>query len=145
MRVKDLMTCPAETVGASESVRAAAQRMRGTDVGLLPVVSEGQIVGIVTDRDITVRGTAEGRDPDRTRVRDVMTPQVITCSPDDEVSEAARLMVHKAIRRLLVVDSFGRLIGVISVDDLAAAAKDEGAGDVISRAEELPSPDGTRR
>ncbi len=144
MKVQDVMMSPVETAAGDDSVKLAALRMRASEVGVLPVVEQGQVIGILTDRDITVRGTAEGKDPDRTTVRELMTPRLIACAPDDELSDAARLMVAHSVRRLLVLDAHGQLVGILSVDDLAVLAADEGAPDVIAPPE-LASPTGGPR
>lgn len=131
MQIKELMTTPVETIAPDESVRAAAQRMRASGVGALPVIEADHIIGIITDRDITVRGTAEGVMAETTSVRALMTPRPILCSPEETVADAARLMVKKAIRRLPVVEASGRLVGMLSVDDLATAAADEGVSEIL--------------
>jgi CBS domain-containing protein len=131
MRVRDVMTWPAATIGKDDSVHLAARRMLAAEVGALPVTDGDQLVGMITDRDITVRVTAESRDPERTRVAEVMTPRVVTCRDDLPVGDAARTMVHNGVRRLAVLDAAGRLIGVVSVDDLAVAAADEGVSELI--------------
>ncbi|MBU8895080.1 CBS domain-containing protein [Corallococcus sp. H22C18031201] len=119
MRIRDLMTKSLETIGPDEPLRQAAERMRIHSIGALPVMEGGQLVGMLTDRDITVRSTAMGKDPNVTRVRDAMTSAVITCGPDDPLSEAERLMEDWMVRRLIVVDSERHPLGLISLDDLA--------------------------
>ncbi len=119
MLVNEAMTRRAETIGPEETVQAAARKMRELGIGALPVCERDRLVGILTDRDIAVRSAAEGRDPALATVRSAMTPQVIWCSEDDDVQAAAKLMERKAVRRLMVLGSGKRLVGMLSVDDLA--------------------------
>jgi CBS domain-containing protein len=99
--------------------------MRELDVGSLPVCDNDRLVGMVTDRDITVRATAGARDPAATWVRDVMTPGIVYCFEDQDVREAARLMEEKQIRRVAVLNRDKRLVGIVSLGDLAAETRDE--------------------
>lgn len=122
MQVKDVMTRPAETVGADETLVAAARRMKELGVGTLVVREGEQIVGIVTDRDVVVRAVAEGADPGHAPVRSAMTPQVLECLDADELEDAVTRMGSGAVRRLVVLDSAGRLAGVLSIDDVALRA-----------------------
>jgi CBS domain-containing protein len=119
MLVKEAMTRRAETIGPEETLQAAARRMRELGIGVLPVCERDRLVGMLTDRDIVVRSTAEGSDPARAAVRTAMTPQVIWCSEDDDIQRAAELMERKAVRRLMVLGPGRRLVGMLSVDDLA--------------------------
>jgi CBS domain-containing protein len=119
MHVSEAMTPDVVSVTPETTLMEAAQLMRGLDVGPLPVSADGRLVGMITDRDITVRATAEGRDPRTTEVRDVMTPELIYCREDDDVERAAGRMQAGRIRRLLVVDDQMRLVGIVSLGDLA--------------------------
>ncbi|MFY2563001.1 CBS domain-containing protein [Corallococcus terminator] len=119
MRIDELMTKNVETIEADESLRVAALRMRTCNIGSLPVTEKGQLVGMLTDRDITVRSTALGQDPNETRVREVMTTALITCEPGASLSAAEQLMEDKMVRRLVVVDEARRPLGILSLDDLA--------------------------
>lgn len=125
MTLKEIMTSQVSTVEAGLSVREAALEMANTDVGTLPVVDGKEIVGILTDRDITVRAVAPGLDPDQTPVRDVMTPQIVCCLEDDSVEDAAALMRQNQVRRLVVLDGQGRLAGIVSLADLARRHGDD--------------------
>src|SRR5437867_2410224 len=115
MKVNEVMTRNVVTIDLQASVTEAARRMRGLDVGPLPVTEEGRLVGMLTDRDIAVRGTAEGRDPRATPVGDVMTRDVVCCFEDDDVLQAARAMAQYRKRRLVVVDASGRVVGILSL------------------------------
>jgi CBS domain-containing protein len=122
MLVKEAMTHWAEVIGPDETLQAAARKMRSLGVGALPVCEGNLLVGIITDRDVVVRSTAEAQDPARATVRTAMTPHVVSCCEDDPIEDAARAMGRRAIRRLVVLDSSKRLVGLLSVEDLAAAA-----------------------
>src|SRR5687768_17541668 len=101
MRVKEVMTRGVECVSPNANLQEAAAKMKSLDVGTLPVCDNDRLVGMITDRDITVRATAEGEAPRDIRVRDIMTPEVIYCFEDALVGEAARLMEQKQVRRLV--------------------------------------------
>src|SRR5262245_63154601 len=104
MRVSEVMTQGVECTYPEATLQEAAAKMKSLDVGPLPVCDNDRLVGMVTDRDITVRATAEGEAPKDVRVRDVMTPDVIFCFEDALVSDAARLMEQKQVRRLVVLN-----------------------------------------
>jgi CBS domain-containing protein len=115
--IAEVMTPNPVTVEASESVREAARRMRDADAGAVIVLQDGTVAGVVTDRDITVRIVADGKDPG-TPVREAYSSEVTTVAPDTSVSQAVQLMRTKAIRRLPVVQG-GRPVGIVSLGDLA--------------------------
>ena len=120
--VKTIMTADPARIGPHDTLQAAAQSMRRNNIGFLVVYeAPAGVVGVVTDRDITVRATAQGLDPTRTEVRDSMTANVITCHEDDTLEDAAWRMQRHAIRRVVVVDHERQLVGILSVDDLARA------------------------
>src|SRR5690242_2022236 len=98
MWIRDIMTRDVECVGPDDTLQEAALKMKELDVGPMPVCDHDRIAGMLTDRDITIRAVAEGRDPRSTRVRDVMTRDVVACCEDDAVEEAARLMQERQIR-----------------------------------------------
>ena len=126
MFVRDVMTRGAECVRPANSLVEAAQKMKNLDVGPLPVCGDNdRLVGMLTDRDITVRAVAEACDPRTTTVKDVMTPDVVYCFEDQDVQEAARLMKEHQIRRLVVLDRDKRLVGIVSLGDLAVETGDE--------------------
>ena len=120
MKVRDVMTKKAEIVSMSSSLVGAAKLMRRQGIGFLPVVEDGVVVGVLTDRDIVLRGIAEGRNPYMTLVSDVMTPTLMWCYADDVLTKAAQVMEDSHIRRLLVLDADKKLVGILSLDDLAA-------------------------
>jgi CBS domain-containing protein len=117
--VNQVMTADPRTVTESDTLTAAAAQMRDGDVGVLVVVREGNVVGVVTDRDLVVRAIADGRDPNATTIGDVASETgLVTITDDQPETEAARLMREHAIRRIVVVDG-GRPVGIVSLGDLA--------------------------
>jgi CBS domain-containing protein len=124
MLVHDYMTRDVECVTPEAALKAAAERMRICNVGLLPVCEKGRLVGLLTDRDIAVRAVNRGLDPLKTRVRDVMSRNAAVCRDDQELASAARTMENQRVRRLPVLDDGGRLVGVLSMTDFAKG--DEG-------------------
>jgi CBS domain-containing protein len=119
------MTPHVEVIHPDATLREAAQRMQTLDVGPIPVCDGDRLQGMLTDRDITIRATAMGRDPNTTRVRDVMTPDIVYCFEDQDVQEAAQIMEERQIRRLVVLNRDKRLVGIVSLGDLATQTGDE--------------------
>lgn len=118
MRASELMTPNVRTCGPNDTVHDAAQQLVEEDCGSLPVVESGKVVGILTDRDITVRVVATGKNPKSTRVRDCMTDPVTTCSADEDLESVLKRMRERQVRRLPVVDAGGRLLGIIATADV---------------------------
>ncbi|AMA73842.1 CBS domain-containing protein [Aneurinibacillus thermoaerophilus] len=116
-RLQDIMTRQVATVQPNQTLEEAARIMNEYNVGAVPVVENGQCVGMITDRDIATRASAHNRDS-QTKVRDVMTHNIITAPADMDVHEAADLMAKNQIRRLPVVDH-NQLVGIVSLGDLA--------------------------
>jgi CBS domain-containing protein len=145
MLVHDCMSHRPETVDADDTLQMAAERMRVLDVGALPVVALGRLVGMITDRDIVVRGTARGHDGD-TPVRVVMSPGAVTILAHDDVRDAVLQMARQSVRRLVVLDRELQIAGILSVDDLALQGCDPQliaavlARAVVRREEELGGP-----
>ena len=138
MKIRDIMTAHVEVLRPDSSLREAAQKMRELNVGPMPVMDGDRVVGVLTDRDITIRATAEGRDPNTTPIQDVMSRNVAFCFEDDDVKEAAKRMSEKQVRRLLVMNREHRLVGIASLGDLAVDTGDEKmAGKVL---EEVSKP-----
>ncbi len=125
MNVKEIMTYSAESVDGQAKLVEVAQKMKQLDIGSLPVWESGELAGIVTDRDITIRAVAQGKDVTQTSVREIMTPQVFYCYENDEIHEAAELMEEKDIRRLLVLNDDNELVGYVSLADFAVKSRDE--------------------
>jgi CBS domain-containing protein len=118
MKVSDCMTRDVRTAAPTQSLREAAQLMAELDVGILPVGEDDRLVGMVTDRDLAVRGLACGCGPD-SQVREVMTDTVKYCYADQSIEEVSRNMGDIQVRRLPVVDREKRLVGIISLSDIA--------------------------
>lgn len=119
-KVADVMTTQVRVVGPDETVQQATKLMREHNIGALPVGEGDKLVGMITDRDVAMRLVAEGRDPARTKVREVMTPDVRYVFEDEELGHAAENMAEQNVRRLPVVNRDKRLVGVLSLGDLAA-------------------------
>jgi CBS domain-containing protein len=140
MRIADVMTRDVQVILPDRSVRDAARLMDDLNVGVLPVCDGRRLVGIITDRDITVRATAAGKDPDQTRVREVMTDDVRWCFEDEDVKDVVRTMSEVQIRRLPVVDRNKHLVGIVALGDLATD-RAEGANEALRRISEPSEPD----
>jgi len=113
------MSTDVRTVQPQDSLRRAAQCMQELDVGALPVCDGERLLGMVTDRDIAVRAIADGLNPDEACVSDIMTPDVQFCTTEQDAEEAKRLMGARQVRRLPVIDDNRRLVGIVSLGDLA--------------------------
>ena len=140
MKVREIMTENPACCTPEQTVREAARLMAQNDCGSIPVVEESsrRLLGVVTDRDLAIRVLAEGRGPD-TPVREVMTPDPATCSPDDDVDKVERLMAERQVRRIPVVEN-GRVVGVVAQADLAlhpSAVSDREVGHLV---EEISQP-----
>lgn len=122
MLVKEIMKTPVVTIASRQTAKEVAEIMHDKHIGSVPVVDDGKLVGIVTDRDICVRVTATGRDAVMTHVNEVMGKAVETCTADTDLDQAVKLMVDHRIRRLVVLDSSNAITGILSVDDLAKAS-----------------------
>ncbi len=144
MRAADIMTENPEVVTPDATLADAARKMRDLDVGIIPVVeSEGnrRLRGVITDRDITVRAVAEGRDATSTRVSDVMTSGVETCNKNDSVQDVLQLMQREQVRRVPITDREGRLVGIIAQADVATDLDSEmGSRRVADTLERISEP-----
>ncbi|HAK07634.1 MAG TPA: CBS domain-containing protein [Spartobacteria bacterium] len=137
MKAKEVMTKEVKTCAPETDLAAAAKSMWMRDCGVLPVIDDrGQVVGMITDRDICIATGCRRRDPATILVSEVMTRQVHSCSPEADICEALQIMQQKQVRRLPVIDSAGKLCGVLSMDDVAlkvqpdAKAPEPGAQDI---------------
>jgi len=126
MKVSECMTSKVETVRADQTVQEAANFMLQADAGSIPVVDGDRLIGMITDRDIAVRGIAKGNGPD-TLVRELMTDDLVVARTDEDIEEVARKMSAAQVRRLPVIDKDERLCGIISLGDLARETDDETA------------------
>ena len=132
-KVREIMTADPATVSAQTSVSEAARVMRDANIGDVLVTDQGQLRGVLTDRDIVVRAVAHERPAD-TPVREVCSPNTVTCAPSDDIERAVALMREHAVRRLPVVDA-DRLVGVVSLGDLAIERDQRSALSDISAAQ----------
>jgi CBS domain-containing protein len=137
MLIKETMSSKVETVSPNTSVQQCALMMRRMDIGALPVWENGQLLGIVTDRDVCCRAVGDGRDPAAVEVREIMSRDLSSCYEDDDCVEAARLMKEKHLRRLPVINRQHALVGMVSVDDLARYSHDL-AGEILELAAPWP-------
>ncbi|MEW6157645.1 MAG: CBS domain-containing protein [Verrucomicrobiota bacterium] len=125
MKVRDIVTNDPEVIHPEATICEAARKMKEHDIGMLPVCDGERLVGSLTDRDLTIRAIAEGADPFRTRVSEVMTKKVHWCYEDEDLESAAHTMEEAQIRRLPVMNRQKRLVGIISIGDLAVRSRDE--------------------
>ena len=141
MKLKEIMTPDVATIDADASLQQAAQMMASLDIGLLPVMVNDDLVGVITDRDIAVRAAARGLDPKRTQVRYAMTEGVICGSDTQEITQGAKQMMKHQVRRLPILDSDQRLAGIVSLGDLVKGLDDKClAGEVLLRISETMVP-----
>ncbi len=123
MKAKDIMTASPCTCSPDDTVQDVARTMRDHDCGAVPITDKGRLVGIVTDRDLTVRAIAAGLDHEA-RVADVITREPSSCDVDAELSEVERVMSDQQVRRVPIVDADKRVVGIVSQADLARALND---------------------
>jgi CBS domain-containing protein len=125
MKIKDILTKDPHVIRPDAMICEAAKMMKKVDIGMLPVCDGQHLVGSLTDRDLTIRAVAEGCDPLLTKVKDVMTPNVYWCYDDQDIEQAAQLMEEKQIRRLPIVNRQKRLVGIVSLGDLALRSNND--------------------
>ena len=130
MKVSEVMTSDVQTVTPDQSAREAASFMLRAEAGSIPVTEGDKVIGMITDRDIAVRGVAEGRGPD-TPVRDLMSDDVISVRLDDDCRDVASKMSEAQVRRLPVIDEQNKLCGIVSLGDLARETDGEGAHEAL--------------
>jgi CBS domain-containing protein len=142
MKVKEIMTLDVEATTPDDDLQTAAQLMADSDAGVLPVCDGERLVGMITDRDIAVRGVAEGKAPQQCNVRDVMTKDVNFIFADEEVSEAAKKMGEWQVHRLPVLDRNKRMVGIVSLGDVALETEEHAK--VAEAVEGIVQPTGKR-
>ncbi len=130
MNISQVMTQDVRIASPDDTLQMAAQMMKDCDFGILPIEENDQLVGMLSDRDITIRAVAEGFDPDKHQVREIMTKNVQYIFQDQSIEEAAQMMSDLKVRRLPVVDSKEHLVGIISLGDLAVS-DDDAAGEAL--------------
>jgi CBS domain-containing protein len=133
MIVRDVMTVAVKMARPDTALVDIAKLMRDEDIGAVPVVENEKLIGMVTDRDIVVRAVAEGREPERTTARTVMSLRMMYCFADQNVEEVLQNMGDLQVRRLAVVDRDKRLVGVVSIGDLSHGARPDQAGESLSQ------------
>jgi CBS domain-containing protein len=131
-KIRDVMTPSPRTVESSAPVQEAAKLMREQDVGAIPIVDGGSLVGIVTDRDIAIEVVGQGKDIS-TPVGDIASRDLVTVDPEQTLDEALRLMAQHQVRRLPVVEEDGKPVGIVAQADIALLADDQKTGEVVEQ------------
>lgn len=129
--IQDVMTRNPATCGEAAPVVEAARLMERENVGAIPVCENGKLVGIVTDRDIALRVVAGGRDPQQTKIQDVMTRDPQAVGVDEPIDRVMEMMESRQVRRIPVIDAGGKLVGIIAQADIARLGDDHATGDVV--------------
>lgn len=138
-RIRDVMTANPECVSDGASIQDAARIMKDRDTGVVPVVDGKKVIGLITDRDIVVRGIAEGKNLDSVRVNELMTKTVRSVREDADVNEVLNLMSSAEIRRVPVVNASDELVGIVSIGDIAAnSSQDARVGRAVEEISEAP-------
>jgi CBS domain-containing protein len=132
MQVREAMHKGVEWMAPTTSLAELAQTMRKHDIGAIPIGENDRLIGMVTDRDIVVKGLANGKDASSLTARDVMTEGIVYCRANEELGDALRIMEDKKIRRLPVLDENKRMIGMLSLGDVSSAASHELAGELAA-------------
>jgi CBS domain-containing protein len=133
MKINEIMTRNVECVSPSLKISLAAEKMLSEDIGFLPICEHNKVVGTVTDRDITIRSVAQGRDPRLAPISEIMTSTIFHCYEDDDVETVAKAMQTDAVHRMLIFDRNEQLVGVVSLGDIARASGESGlAGETLS-------------
>jgi len=138
--VREMMTRDAESVNADDSVQDAAETMAKLNIGSVPVLADGRVSGIVTDRDIAIRLIAENRRLSDVKVREIASGDPVVIGPDADIASAARLMAAQRIRRLPVVED-GSLVGMLSLGDISADGDAQAAGQALSEISTPAAPE----
>jgi len=135
------MTPNPKCISPEDSLQDAARMMRNLDVGPLPVCDNDRLAGMITDRDIVINAVAEGRNPQTTKVREAMTGDILYCFEDQDLEEAARMMQEHQVRRLVVLNRNKRMVGIVSLGDLATETGDaRKSGEVLQDVSEPAMP-----
>jgi CBS domain-containing protein len=145
MKLGEIMTHPVEVIQPDDTLQAAAKKMRDRNIGFLPVCDGEVLMGVLSDRDITIRALADGMDVNVMLARDLMTTPTIYCFEDQDISEAARIMAENQIRRLVVLSRDDkRLVGVVSLGDLARKETTDLSGKVLQKVSEPDTSETTK-
>jgi CBS domain-containing protein len=138
-KVHEVMTDRPRCVAPETPVSEAAELMESEDVGSLPILDGEKLAGVVTDRDIVIRAVAKGKDPRGMPVREVASRELVTIRPEEDLSEALKLMASYQVRRLPVVDEENRLVGVLAQADVAIGAKEKDVGQMVEGISQTPT------
>ena len=136
MLIREVMTEGAECTRPDATLQEAAARMKELDVGSLPVCDNDRLQGMVTDRDIILRSVAEGHDPSQHRVREAMTEEIFYAFEDQDVGDVTKIMKEKQVRRIPVLSRDKRLVGIVSLGDLAVQTDNGEAGEALEKISE---------
>ena len=137
MKIKEIMTKNPQYVSSGDKLSLAAEKMRTLDVGFLPVVDSGKISGVLTDRDIIIRAIAKHKNPEEAKVKECMSSGSLTCYDDDDVKKAIKLMEDKQIRRLPIINHQNKIVGVVTIGDLALETHDQKlSGEILEKVSE---------
>ena len=131
MKVREIMTESVRTVGPETRIAEVARLMRDEDIGSVPVAENDRLIGMVTDRDIVVRGLADGGSRESLCARDVMSPKILYCHDDENVEDVLKNMGDQQVRRLPVLDAAKRLVGFVSIGDLSGEVKATKTGEAL--------------
>lgn len=140
MEVRQLMSKKVRITAPTENLQTAARLMAEADVGALPVGENDRLIGMVTDRDIVVRGLGTGRDPSKTSIRDVMSDGIDYCFEYEDVDQVATKMAQLQVRRLPVLNRERRLVGIVSLGDISRKAENQISGSALRRVSEPTGP-----
>jgi CBS domain-containing protein len=140
MKIREVMTRDVEVIHPNDTLRDAAEKMRGLNVGPLPVCDGQRVLGMLTDRDIVVRAIADGKDPSSTKVSEAMSSGIQFCFEDDDVDIVLDRMKEQQIRRFIVVDQDKKLVGIVAIGDLAREVSDKKVGEALEGISEPITP-----
>jgi CBS domain-containing protein len=138
-KVREVMTDRPRCVTPETPLSEAARLMKSDDVGSLPILEGERLAGIVTDRDIVLQAVAEEKDPRGMPVREVASRELVTIGPEEDLSEALRLMASHQVRRIPVVDEDSRLVGIVAQADIAREVKDKDSGQMLQGISQMPT------
>ena len=138
-KVREVMTDRPRCVTPETPISEAARLMRSEDVGLLPILEGEKVTGVVTDRDIVIQAVAEEKDPRGMPVREVASRELVTIGPEEDLSEALKLMASNQVRRLPVVDEDNRLVGILAQADVAMGANEKAVGEMVEEISRTPT------
>ena len=145
MRISEVMTPNVERLPPNFTVHQAGMTMREHDIGAIPVYEGDRLVGMITDRDIAIRAVADGKDPAEITVGEAMSPGIAYCFEDEEIREAGKKMREKKVRRLIVLDRAKRLVGIVSLGDLATQGDEKVAGKALEAMAQEGRPEERRK